>query len=1006
MATRSLGTIRYKRLMMLTALSSLSLYRDLPPGADAKAADVGLARWREAADDTADSALADQMRMLAGDEAGLKLLTSIFGNSPYLTQSCLREPTFLVQLTEEGPDVSFGALLTRLYREYPPEIKRDALMAALRIEKRRAALLIALADLGGIWPLDRVTTALSDLAEASCSLAARHLLSHATTAGEIEADEDGNGLIVLGMGKLGARELNYSSDIDLIILFDPERARYVGRRGVQAFFTGLAHELVRVMAERTVDGYVFRTDLRLRPDPGSTPAAVAVPAALTYYESAGQNWERAAMIKARPVAGDLDAGAAFLAELRPFLWRKNLDFAAIQDIHSIKRQINANRGSSKIAVEGHNIKLGRGGIREIEFFAQTQQLIWGGRKPLLRLSRTLEALDALANVDLIGRDAAEDMTEAYHFLRRLEHRLQMVDDAQTHSVPKDAAALYAIAIMMGFADTASFAQALTKQLAAVEAVYARLFEEAPTLSAPGNLVFTGAEDDPATLETLAGLGFTDTSAVSAIIRGWHHGRYRATRSARARELMTELMPALLAAFGASPNPDGSFIRFDEFLTRLPAGVPLFSLFYNNPTVLNLVAEIMGAGTRLADAVARRPVLLDAVISSNFFEKPPSRETLASELNAALDRADYYEEMLDIARRWVGDHKFQIGVQVLRRWLYGESSGAAFADIAETALAALLPRVTAEFERSHGSVAGGSMIVLGLGKLGSREMTVTSDLDLILIYDTDPDVEASNGSKPLAPTAYYARLAQRYINALTALTSEGGLYEVDMRLRPSGTAGPLASSLAAFNRYHDEAAWTWEQMALTRARIVAGPPELTETVRASIRNILTRPRDPKRLLINVDDMRRRLAEGHRNPPIWEVKHRVGGMVDIEFTAQYLQLREAATHPHILQTNTIDALLGLEKIGALSENAGSDLIWALTLWRNVQGLLKLTAEEPFDEEAVTPSLRAIIAAGSGAVDFASLKETMEAAALRARARYDEIVAAHAAEVRPSTPENKPS
>jgi glutamate-ammonia-ligase adenylyltransferase len=997
--TRSLRPIRYKRLMMPIALSSLSLYRDLPPAADAKAAEIGMARWREAADDTADSSLASQMRMLAGEEAGLKLLTSIFGNSPYLTQSCLREPGFLVRLIEEGHDSCFSALLARLNGEYSPDMKRDAMMAALRIEKRRAALLIALADLAGAWPLTRVTGALSELAETSCSLVVRHLLAHAATAGEIEPGDDGNGLIVLGMGKLGARELNYSSDIDLIILFDPERARYRGRRGVQAFFTGIAKDLVSLMAERTVEGYVFRTDLRLRPDPGSTPPAVAVPAALTYYESAGQNWERAAMIKARPVAGDREAGAAFLAELRPFLWRKNLDFAAIQDIHSIKRQINANRGSSKIAVEGHNIKLGRGGIREIEFFAQTQQLIWGGRKPELRLSRTLEALDALATAELIDRGACDAMTEAYHFLRKLEHRLQMVEDAQTHSVPQDAGALHGIAIMMGFSDTAAFAQALTAQLTAVEAVYARLFEEAPTLSAPGNLVFTGAEDDPATLVTLASLGFTDPSAISAIIRGWHHGRYRATRSARARELLTELMPSLLTTFGASPHPDLAFIRFDKFLEQLAAGVPFFSLFYNNPRILGLVAEVMGAGTRLADAISRRPILLDAVLSPNFFETPLSPETLPAELEAALGLAGYYEEILDIIRRWVGDHQFKIGVQLLRQWLNGEKAGAALADIAQTALAALLPRVTAEFSLSHGTIPGGGMVALGLGKLGSREMTVTSDLDLILIYDAPEGIESSDGPKPLPLATYYARLSQRYIKALTALTSEGGLYEVDMRLRPSGSAGPLASALAAFNRYHDEAAWTWERMALTRARVVAGPPAHVAKMETAIRRILTQPCDPERLVVDVDDMRRRLAESHRNPSIWNVKHRSGGMVDIEFIAQYLQLREAATRPDILRTNTIEALQSLETAGILDPATAADLIRALTLWRNVQALLKLTADEPFIEDETTSSLKAIIAFGAGSVDFAALKEDMEAASLSARARYDAIIAAPAAKARQS-------
>jgi len=558
---------------MPVSFSSLSAFEALPPPADESPAAIGLERWHEAANDATDATLAEAMGALAEDRAGANLLSSVFGNSPYLTQTCLREPGFVIRLAEQGLDATFAEILDRLNHEVASLAARAGVMAALRVAKRRAALTVALADLAERWELAQITGALSQFAEGALDIVVRHLLTSAAAGGEIAPDAlEQSGLIVLGMGKLGARELNYSSDIDLIVLFDGERTGYRGTRGVQSFFTQIAQELVRMMAERTADGYVFRTDLRLRPDPGSTPPAVATRAALTYYESAGQNWERAAFIKARPIAGDRDAALAFLAELRPFLWRKNLDFAAIEDIHSIKRQINAHRGSGRIAVAGHDIKLGRGGIREIEFFAQTQQLIWGGRKPELRRAGTLEALDALAGAGLIGDDARASLTTAYHFLRKLEHRLQMIDDAQTHSVPQDPAALHRVAVLMGFANAALFAEALTAHLSAVEAIYARLFEGAPSLAAPGNLVFTGAEDDPETLKTLRDLGFADPAAIAAIVRNWHHGRYRATRSARARELLTELVPALVAAFGATPNPDSAFMRFDEFLGRLPAGV--------------------------------------------------------------------------------------------------------------------------------------------------------------------------------------------------------------------------------------------------------------------------------------------------------------------------------------------------------------------------------------------------------------------------------------------------
>jgi [glutamine synthetase] adenylyltransferase / [glutamine synthetase]-adenylyl-L-tyrosine phosphorylase len=987
---------------MPVPFSSLSVFVTLPPPADESAAAVGLARWREAAHDATHPTCAEAMRTLAEDKAGTRLLSSVFGNSPYLTQICLKEPDFVIRLAQQGVDATFAEIRGGLNHEVASLPSRAAVMATLRVAKRRAALTIALADLAGRWELGRITGALSEFAECALDIVVRHLLMNAAVSGEIASDAvEQSGLIVLGMGKLGAYELNYSSDIDLIVLFDGERTAYRGTRGVQAFFTQIAQELVRMMAERTADGYVFRTDLRLRPDPGSTPPAVATRAALTYYESAGQNWERAAFIKARPVAGDRDASRGFLEELRPFLWRKNLDFAAIEDIHSIKRQINAHRGDGRIAVAGHDIKLGRGGIREIEFFAQTQQLIWGGRKPELRGAGTIEALNALATAGLIAEDARDALTVAYEFLRKLEHRLQMIDDAQTHSIPQDPPTLRRVATLMGFADAALFAEALTAQLSAVETIYARLFEEAPSLAAPGNLVFTGAEDDPETLKTLRDLGFSDPAAIATIIRNWHHGRYRATRSARARELLTELVPALVAAFGATPNPDSAFMRFDEFLGRLPAGVPFFSLFYNNPGILSLVAEIMGAGTRLAETVAKRPALLDAVLTANFFDPPPPRRELAGELKAMLDRATHYEELLDLARRWVSDRKFQVGVHSLRHRLDGEAAGAAYADIAETALAALLPRVTADFAKSHGAVKGGAIVVVALGKLGSREMTPTSDLDLILIYDSAGDAEQSDGQRPLPAAAYYARLTQRYINALTALTSEGALYEVDMRLRPSGTSGPVATSLAAFRRYHDEAAWTWEQMALTRARVIAGPPDLAKQVTSTIAAVLKRRRDPAKLALDVDDMRRRLADEHRAPALWDVKHLRGGLVDIEFIVQFLQLRDAATKPKLLEVNTLAALKKLAAGGSLARDAADDLIAGLALWRDVQGLLKLTAEEPFDEAAATPALKALLAAGADAVDFAALKAKMQDAARLAFARYAAVIAEPAAAARDQTP-----
>jgi [glutamine synthetase] adenylyltransferase / [glutamine synthetase]-adenylyl-L-tyrosine phosphorylase len=950
------------------------------PG-DPQAAAVGFARWREQ----------------GGPAVDEQLLAALFGNSPFLTQCCLDEPAFLAEIAAQGPDSAFAAVMAALDPARLGALEEKALMAALRIARRRAALAIAIADIASAWPLESVTLALSRFADAALDAAVRHLLGAAAALGEIALADPSDparasGVIVLGMGKLGALELNYSSDVDLILLYDEARVSYRGRRGIQHFFTRFAHDLVRLLGEHTEKGYVCRIDLRLRPDPGSTPPAVSRGAAHVYYETAGQNWERAALIKARPVAGDRDAGGAFLAELTPFLWRRHLDFAAIQDIHSIKRQIDAHGGGGAIKVLGHNVKLGRGGIREIEFFAQTQQLIWGGRMPELRVRGTCDALAALVAAGRVAPEAAGELAESYRFLRSVEHRLQMVSDAQTHTLPADAEGLRRFAIFLGYPGGEDFASDLTARLTAVEAHYARLFEGAPPLSSAGNLVFTGIEDDPDTLDTLARLGFSDPSAVSAMVRGWHHGRYRAMRSQRARELLTELIPSLLEAFGKCAAPDVALIRFDQFLGRLPAGVQLLSLFTKNPPLLGLLAEIMAAGPRVADALARRPGLLDGVLSAGFFEPLPALPELEADLGRILDRARHYEELLDRARRWAGERKFQVGVQLLRRRLDGEAAGAAFSAIAEAALASLLPRIATDFAKSHGDVPGGGLVVLGLGKLGSREMSAASDLDLILVYDAPEDVEASYGPRPLPVATYYARLTQRFVNAVTAMTQEGALYEVDMRLRPSGTQGPVATSLTAFRRYHAESAWTWEHMALTRARAVAGPAPLKAKVMAEVRQVLTRPRDPKALVRDVDDMRRRVAQEHKEPDPLDLKYRSGGMLDIEFSAQYLQLRDAHAHPQVLRENTQDALSALRDAGALPDDAARDLKAALALWRDLHGLTRLTLEAPFAAEAARAALEAVLGEEAAAA-LAAVPERAEAAKIW----YDRLVAAPAARIR---------
>jgi len=966
----------------------------LPEPADERRLALGFGAWQEALAPTQGDPALDAARRWSTTPRGKRLLRSIFGNSPFLSDAAVKEWAFLTRLVEEGADPLFVEIADAI--ELPADLGEDtaALMRRLRVAKRRVALVAAVAELVGAWSLDQQTAALSRFADGALGAALRHLLRQAVTGGSIglasiDEPERDSGLIVLGVGKLGGYELNYSSDIDLILLYDPTRARISTRDGIQSLFVRMARDLGRILDERTSDGYVFRTDLRLRPDPGSTPLTLSVAAALAYYESVGQNWERAALIKARTVAGDRVAGQHFLREIEPFIWRKSLDFAAIQDIHSIKRQINAYRGGGRIAVEGHDIKTGRGGIREIEFFAQTQQLIWGGRLRELRTGSTCEALRRLASTGRIYPATAAELIDNYRFLRRLEHRLQMVEDAQTHMLPPDPAGIARIGVFLGYPQTDAFVADLLRHLSSVERHYAELFEQAPSLSGPGNLVFTGVEDDAETLRTLSWLGFAEPATVAALVRSWHHGRLRATRSQRAREILTELVPQLLRIFGATPHPDTALLRFDQFLSRLPAGVQLFSLFHANPGLLELVAEIMAGAPRLAEQLAQRPALLDAVLTEGFFAPPPGPNAFAADLGQVLGGARDYEETLDALRRWAGERRFQVGVQLLRRALDGRQAGEVLADIAETALTALLPTVEAEFARRHGRVQGSMFAAIGMGRLGSREMTLASDLDLILIYDVPPGSETSDGPHPLPVASYYARLTQRLIGAITAPTAEGRLYEVDMRLRPSGASGPIASSLAGFARYQRESAWTWEHMALTRARPVGGDPALCVQIADAIGAVLGAKRDARRLLVDVADMRRRIADENPRPTRWDLKNRRGGLIDLEFIVQYLVLREAASSPQLLCRSTEQALRALGAAGVLPPQAQQELLDALALLRQVHALLTLLRGGLSEEEALSEVDAATLARCAGGVDFARLDADITAAAGRVRGWYRRLI-----------------
>lgn len=910
------------------------------------------------------------------------LIEGICGNSPYLAHIIRRQPGFALDLLTAGPDAALGAVMSDLVARAPGLSDQAALSLILRQAKARIALATAAADLSGYWRLEDVTAALSDFADLSLNLSLARLLYERMKRGVLEWPTGGEqppalsllpgcGLVLLAMGKLGGRELNYSSDIDLVALFDETRVRYRGKRSPGECFIKIIQDLVAIMARRTAEGYVFRTDFRLRPDPGSTPLALSVIAAETYYQSVGKNWERSAMIKARSCAGDLEVGEAFLEHVRPFVWRRNLDYAAIEDIHAIKSRVHDYHSHGRIAARGHDIKIGHGGIREIEFFAQIQQLIAGGRDPSLRSNRTVEALQAIADTGKIKQETASELTSAYVFLRTLENRLQMINDEQTHQIPDSEDDINRLTCLMGFDSNHGFKAMLLQHLQTVSGHYEELPGGRDKNSEQAGFQIT----EEALSDYMASLGFRDTASSARIVSGWRSGRYRALRAERARRLLKEVLGALLEELAGASDPDRALARFDRFLGQLPAGVQLFSLFRANPWLFRLLAVIMSSAPLLADHLGRRPQLLDSVLDPDFFDPLPDRQTLAKELDAALAEGHDYQDALDAFRCWLNDRRFGVGVQILTGAIDIEAAGQALADLADVTLAALLPVVQRDFEKRYGAFPGHGMALIAMGSYGGRDLSYPSDLDLILLYHANADCPVSSGVRKLAPSLYFSRLGQHLVTALSARSGEGRLYEIDLRLRPSGSKGPLVVTLATFEDYQFNSAWTWEHMALTRARIVVANPEFAKQMETSIARTLNKKRDPVALKKQVDKMRQRLVGEFGTQNRWAVKYVRGGLVDIEFICQYLLLREGHARPELFDVSLTKSLKNLAKAKVLDAQIGQQLTAAYRLQTAIQGLMRICFLSDPQDEDLSDEIKGLMTGLTGQPNFETLCSQVE-------------------------------
>ena len=881
-------------------------------------------------------------------EDNKNLLLSIFSNSPYLTSLLFKHFELALSLFSIPPEKLLEQTFSSLNDDFLKITTIVELMRLLRTAKAHVALIIAVADLSGRWDLTKTTKGLSDFAEITLNLSVNFLIKEGVSSSNLEhsfLDDNystNSGYVILAMGKLGGYELNYSSDIDLIVLFDLEVVKYCGKRSPQDFFVKMTQKLVKIMSDRTADGYVFRTDLRLRPDPGATPVALSMEGAEIYYQTVGLNWERAAMIKARPIAGDIEEGHNFLERIRGFVWRRYLDYAAIADIHAIKKLIHEHHSHSGIMLEGHDVKLGRGGIREIEFYAQIHQLISGGREPALRVAPTRLALDALSEMNKLTIEENKTLQEVYVFLRTLEHRLQMINDDQTHELPTEENDLNRISKFMGFEYFADFEMAVINRLNAVNELFNALLQDTNQTEDEDDILLSFPSDKyhPATIKTIEDAKFHDAKKAYELIQGWMLGRYRACRTDRAREILKNLIPEMLNVFGKQDDPDSVLVKFDDFLSRLPSGVQLFSFIKAQPWLLDLLAQIIGMAPFLSSQLSRNPLMLDAVLNAEDFKNNSSLKDLSNSLDEQLLLARDFQDILDHTRKWANEAKFQVGLQILRGNTDVIHSGETLTHIAEVSLNTMLTHVKEEFAKKHGIIENSSLCILAMGKLGSYEFTTTSDVDIVLIYDADDMSAVSNGAKSLGVNHYYARLSQNFINSITALTAEGKLYEVDMRLRPSGTAGPLAVSIESFNDYQKGQAWTWEHMALTRGRVISGPDTLRIKIETIIHNILSHPgRAHDNLLHEVAKMRVKLAENFGTDNIWSMKNIRGGIIDIEFICQYTLLANGDKYPSILKRNTLRQLKEIKKAKILSADDVKTLSKACHIMQTSQSLLRL-------------------------------------------------------------------
>jgi [glutamine synthetase] adenylyltransferase / [glutamine synthetase]-adenylyl-L-tyrosine phosphorylase len=919
-------------------------------------------------------------------------LNAVLGAAPYLARGAAHSSDAMLAMISLAPEACMDKWIEDASVWGRDAASAEELAQGLRQLKSSVHLLCAFAEISGAWTTLEMTRALSRFADACVAAAllgsVRFMAEKGRIAMPADPDNPLPGLFVLALGKLGAEELNYSSDIDLVVMFDPSLINADSITDIGRTLPRLIQAVCKCLQEQTPDGYVFRVDLRLRPDPLSTPIVVSTNAAMRYYEALGQNWERAAYIKARTCAGDQSAAQAFLEDIDPFIWRRAIDFAAVDDIRSLARQIQRIGNRAQIQVAGHDLKLGLGGIREIEFMAQIPQLVFGGRDKSLRIASPVRALKRLVTAKkLVGLDVSK-LEADYYYLRAVEHRLQMLEDEPTQTLPEDQNTRRRVAALCGESSIEVFDQRIREILERVHNIFTDQFDEDDSLSSVhGSLVFTGVEPTPDTLKTLEKLGFSDPKNVWAKFNAWAAGRARAVRTARARQLLTLLAPRLVSALAETGEPDGALVRFATFFENLPMGVQPLSMLKNEPQLADDLVKIVGLAPQLAKILAQRPATLDVMFDPRFSTSvaDDSDGDERALLDRRLDASAPFEDVMNDVRRLVREERFRIGAQILTRRAGPTPAGRAYADLADQSIRVLTDATIRHVADRFGPPPG-EFAILGMGKLGGRELAADSDLDLMLVYDVEKGREGDD------PERYFSKLSQRLISALSVPAEEGELYEVDMQLRPSGNSGPVAVRLSRFEDYYNASAWTWEHLALTRARIVYGPPELSTAIYSAIDVALNNPRDADTIRKDAAEMRERMRAARPPKSVWDIKLRAGGLIDIEFIAQTQQLLAIQAGHDARKPSTFDALANLSELRFVDVDDAKRLIETGNLYFALSQLLRTAHGSGFDPKTASRGFATLLAETAGVQSLEKLEGHLDSRADFVSLAFNKYVTQH--------------